>query len=220
MNIILLFLEILLSSVVLIYLFKKNKYDGIYLCILVFSMLLGLISQKTVEIFNLEINLGFVINTLIFIASNIIVQKKGPDEIIKILSIIILSNVTLYTFSILTSIMSTSNINEIANISFSELFYLNTRTYFSSIISLIISLYLNSMLYHQIRQIKNKIWISNVLSMIIIQFIESTLFCLLAYAFKMSLLNIIELIVIRYMFKIAIGLIGTEIIYITNRIER
>lgn len=220
MNIVLLILELILSSLITIYLFKKFKYEGLSLCILVFSILLGIVSQKTVEIFNLEINLGIVINTLIFIISNIIIQKKGPNEITKTISLVIVGNVSLYTFSILTSIMSISSINEISNISFSELFYLNTRVYFSSIISLIISLYINSMLYHQIRQIKNKIWISNILSTIIIQFIESIIFCLLAYIFKMSLLNVIELIVIRYIFKTIIGIIGTNIIYITNSIER
>lgn len=220
MNIILLFLEIIFSSLTLIFLFKKYKYDGLYLWILLFSMILGIVSQKVVEILGLETNLGFVINTLIFIASNIIVQKKGPKEINKVLSIIIISSVTMYSFSILTSIMSISNINEISNNSFNELFYLNSRPYFASVISIIISLWLNSMLYHQIRQIKNKIWISNTLSIIIIGFIESILFCLISYAFKLSLLNVIELIVIRYIFKTIIGLIGTSVIYIANSIER
>lgn len=220
MNIILLFIEILFSSVSLVYLYKKYKYDGIYIFILLFSMILGIVSQKQVEIFDLEINSGFVINSLIFIASNILIQRKGPEENTKILSTIILSNVIVYTLSIIITICDISSINAITNNAFDELFYLNNRIYFASIISLIISIHLNSMLYHQIRQIKNKIILSNSLTTIIINFIECILFCLISYAFKIPFINIVELIVIRYIFKTTIGLIGTNIIYIVNSIER
>ena len=220
MNIILLFIEILFSSFTLIYLYKKNKYDGIYLWIILFSIILGIISQKVVEIFGLAINLGFVINTLLFIATNILVQKKGPNEVNKVLSIIVLSNVSLYCFSIISTIIGESSINEFNNKAFDQIFYLNNRIYFASIISLMISLWFNSILYHQIRQIKNKILISNVLSTLIMHFVESILFCIISYTFKIPFINIIELIVIRYIFKVTIGLIGTSIIYIVNNIER
>lgn len=220
MNIALLLIEVLFSGFTLIYLYKKNKYEGIYLWILLFSMLLGIISQKTVEIFDLEINLGIVINTLMFIATNILIQKKGPEEINKVLTLIVISNISLYSFSVISTIFNTSSINEISNNSFDQYFYLNSRIYFSSVISLLISIWLNSMLYHQIRQIKNKILVSNTLSTIIIHFIECILFCIISYMFKIPFINIIELIVIRYIFKVTIGLIGTSIIYYINSIER
>lgn len=220
MNIILLFIEILFSSGALIYFYKKEKYDGIYLWILIFSVLLGIISQKSVELYGLEVNLGIVINALMFIASNIIVQKKGPEEISKVLAIIIIGNVMVFSFSIISTLFNASKINDITNNSFDKIFYLNSRIYFASVISLLVSLWLNSILYHQIRQIKNKIVVSNVLSTIIIHFIECILFCILSYLFKLPFINIIELIIIRYIFKTAIGLIGTNIIYIVNSIER
>lgn len=220
MNIILLFIEILISSAVLIYLYKKYKYEGIYICIMIFSILLGIISQKTVEIFDLEINLGFVTNTILIIASNILIQKKGPEENNKIISIIVLSNVVIYTLSIITILFDGSNINELTNTSFDKLFYLNNRIYFATVISLLITIWINSFLYHQIRQIKNKIVLSNILSAIISHFIECILFCIISYTFKISFINVIELIVIRYVFKLVISLIGTNIIYITNSIER
>ena len=220
MNILLIFIEIIFCSTILIFLLKKYKYDGIYCGILIFSTLLGIISQKVIEIFGLEINLGFGISALIFTASNIIIQKKGPKEIEKVITIILISNLTMYIFLLLTSLINISSINEISNISFNELFFLNNRTYFASILSLVISLWLNSILYHQIRQIKNKIWISNILTTIVISFIECILFILIAYLFEIPLINLIELIAIRYVFKTIIGLIGTSVIYIANSIER
>lgn len=220
MNIILLFIETIITSIALIYLYKKEKYDGIYLWILLFTMFIGIISQKTTEIFGLEINLGFITNALIFIASNILIQKKGPEESKKIISTIFIGNVIIFIFSIISILFTSSTINEITNTSFNKIFYLNNRIYVSSLISLIISIWINAKLYHQIRQIKNKIIISNVLSTIIIHFIESILFCVLSYTFKLPIINIIELIVIRYVFKVTIGLIGTNIIYMINSFER
>ena len=220
MNEILFIIELLFSSSLMLYFYKKYKFDGLYFWILVFSMMLGIISQKSVEIFELQINLGFVINTLIFIVSNILTQKKGPGETGKVLTTIVLGNMVLYTFSIISIIFKDSDINQITNISFDQIFYLNNRIYFSSVFSLLISLWLNSILYHQIRLIKNKIIISNTLSTIIIQFIESVLFCALSYIFKIPFINIIELIVIRYIFKVFIGIVGSSIIYSINVIER
>lgn len=220
MNIALIFLEIIIVSISLLFFLKKYKYDGLYTWILIFSLIIGIVSQKTVEIFELEVNLGIVINSLMVIASNIIIQKKGPNEIKKIITIVLFSNLCLYLFSLLSNAINVSKINEIANNSFNDLFNLNTKTYFATIISMIVCLYINSVLYHQIRQIKNKIWITNILSTIIIHLIESTLFCIIAYTAKISPINIIELIVIRYIFKTIIGILGTNLIYISTKFER
>lgn len=220
MNIILFLIEIIISSLSLIYLYKKYKQDGIYLWITLFSILIGILSQKVIDLFNLKINLGIAISVLIFISSNILIQKKGPKEIKKVLTTIIITNVAIYSLSVISTIFVESNINEITNIAFDKLFYLNNRVYFATIISLLISLWLNAMLYHQIRQIKNKIVISNILSMIIIQFIECVLFCAISYIVTIPLINVIELIVIRYIFKVTLGILGTSIMYITNKFER
>lgn len=220
MNALLLLTEMLLSSLILIYLFKKEKYEGLYLWILIFSMISGIISQKFITISNLEFNLGIAINTLTFVVCNIINQKKGPKEITNVLTIIILSNVILYSFSTVSTFLTSGDIKELENQSFNELFNLNNRVYFANIISLIISIWINSNLYHQIRQIKNKIIFSNIISIVIINLIESILFCLIAYLFEISFLNIIELIFIRYLFKTIIGLVSIIVIYIINKIER
>lgn len=219
MNILLMVIEILLSYFFIMFFYKKYKQEGLYLWILLFSILIGIMPYKTVEIFHLELNLGFVINALFFIVANVLVQKKGPEEIKKVLSIIILSNTMLFTISVVSMLITESSINLKSNEAFNQIFNLNSRVYFSSIISLCISLYLNSILYHQIRQLKNKLWITNLLSTIIINLIECFLFCLITYVFKVSFINLIELIVIRYMFKFVISIISILLVYGLNKVE-
>lgn len=219
MNILFMILEIILSYISIIYFYKKYKQEGLYTWILLFSLLIGIMPYKTVEIFNLQLNLGFVINTIFFIVANILVQKKGPEEIKKVLSIIILSNTMLFTTSIVSTLITESSINLKANEAFNQMFNLNSRVYFASIISLTISLYLNSILYHQIRQIKNKLWITNLLSMIIINLIECFIFGVITYAFKITFINLIELVVIRYVFKFIISIISIFVVYQLNKVE-
>ena len=58
MNILFMILEIILSYISIIYFYKKYKQEGLYTWILLFSLLIGIMPYKTVEIFNLQLNLN------------------------------------------------------------------------------------------------------------------------------------------------------------------
>jgi uncharacterized PurR-regulated membrane protein YhhQ (DUF165 family) len=64
------------------------------------------------------------------------------------------------------------------------------------------------------------IWVSNLFSTIIIQFIASIFFPVLAYAFIKEPIDIIKIIIIRYMLSIIISIVGTIPIYIANKINK
>ena len=81
------------------------------------------------------------------------------------------------------------------------------------------SLILNNKLYFYLKRMKNNIFISNVFSTIIIQFIASILFGIIAYIFVKDTIDIIKLIMVRYLLSLVIGLIGTIPIYITKYIK-
>ena len=81
------------------------------------------------------------------------------------------------------------------------------------------ALIFNYKLYYYLKRIKNKIWISNLFSSIIINFITAILFPILAYALIEEPIDIIKLIIIRYLISLIVSIIGTIPIYIANRIE-
>ena len=219
MNIIMLIFELILNTIIILYFYKKYKYEGLYISILMLSIILTIVSQKQIEVFNLELNLGFIQSSLIIIISNILIQNKGPKEISKIIAIIIISTVSVYTLTMLTTFITTSSIQQVSNDAYNSLFYLNNRIFFATIISLLIAIYINSILYHQIRQDKNKIIISNSLSQIVTNLVESIIFALISYTFKLNILFIIEIIMIRYLFKLSIGLLSTSTIYIVDKMK-
>ncbi len=219
MNIILFILELILTIMTLLIFYKKYKVEGMYLWIVPASIISGIICQKEIEILNLNINLGFIINSLILIASSIIVQKKGPDEVKSIILQVIYCNIIVYTFGIFSLSLKTSSINEISNLAFNNIINLNNSLYYANFISLIIAMWINAKLYHYIRQLKNKVWITNIITSIITHFIECLIFCIIAYLFDYNIVNILELFIIRYIFVTIISIIGTKVIYIINNID-
>ena len=219
MNILLLFIELIILFLVIYYSYKKNKYEVLYMLLIILTLLVGIFSNKEVMIFNLNINYSFIISSIIILITKILIQKKGPEEIKNILLLITFTSIITYILLETSSLLQVSNINKKLSVSYNEVFNLNSRTYLSAVASLILSAYLTSVVYHNIRIIKNKIWLSNALTSIILELIDSTIFCLISYLFKIPFINLIELIVIRYILKLIISLLGTSLIYSVNEID-
>ena len=87
----------------------------------------------------------------------------------------------------------------------------------ATIISIIASTWISSKVYYELKKISNKIVISNTFAVVIAELTENLLFVLIAYLFVFKPINIILCIIFRYIIKIAVGLIGTIPIYITNK---
>lgn len=220
MNLVLFVFEIIVLYISLLIMYKRNKKEGLYIWALIASILGNIMILKTVEIFSFEVNLGIIINAVIFIAANIIVQKYGPEEIKKMIMIVLLGSLLGFIITSLGSYITPSEYNLSANKAYDYIFIENLRLYLANTIALFICLWVKAILYHELRKIKNKIWISNSLSTIIIQFIESIIFISIAYFFNLKINEIVILIIGRYFIKLFVGLIGNNAIYIANNIDK
>ena len=218
-NITLLSLELTTCLITIIILYKMYKIEGLYGYSIIAFILSNIMSLKTIELYNFNINLGLIPFTTIFIVSNIIIQKKGPEEIKKFILTLITLSIISYGILYLTSLLNSSNINLFTNKSYDNIFNLSERIYFANIVTMLYTLLFNSKLYYYLKVVKNRIWISNLFSSIIIQFISAILFPILAYAFINEPTKIIKLIIIRYMISLIVLLIGTINIYIANIIK-
>ena len=200
-------------------LYKFYKIEGLYAYSIVSFILSNIMSLKLISLTNFDVNLGIIPLVTTFISSNIIIQKKGPEEIKRLILTIIGTSIIAYGILYLTSLMDSSNINLFTNKSYDNIFTDSVRIYFANIVTIIYTLLLNSKLYYYLKIMKNKIWISNLFSAIIIQFIASILFPIIAYAFIKEPIDIIKIIIIRYMISLVSAVIGTIPIYIANRIK-
>lgn len=218
-SITLLVIELILCLFSLAFLYKKYHTEGLYAYAVVISILFCLTSLKTISLYNYDVNLGIIPFVSIFILSDILIQKKGPEEIKKLILIIMATIIISYCILYLVSVMNSSTINLFTNASYDNIYHNSLRISFACLVTTLYSLLLNSKLYYYLKRLKNNILISCSFSTIIIQFIASILFVLFAYAFSKEVIDIIKIIMIRYLISLIIGLLGTIIVYATKNIK-
>ena len=117
---------------------------------------------------------------------------------------------------ILSGGIISSDFNNFTSLTYDNILFSSIKYMLANIISIIIGLYINNYIYYQLRKIKNKIWISNILSALIFTFIEVVIFITITNFNNGSMYVIMMSLVIRYVIKIIILVLGTYIIYIAN----
>lgn len=218
-NIILIIVETLICYFSIIFLYKKYKTDGLYVYGIVATITSCIMILKQIDLMSITIPIGLCVTTSLIIVGNIITQKRGPEELkTYIILVLITALLSCLVFS-LSGIMESSQYNEYANKAYDSIFKFNLRIYLALIISIITSIFLSSKLYYLLKRLQNKIIISNIFSIIIIELLENTIFVLIAYLFTQDIINVILILVFRYILKTIIGLLGTIPIYICNKIN-
>ena len=207
-NLLLILLETILLFVLTYKIYKKYKITGLYFLVILFISISNIFLIKRFEIFTLRLNVGIILNLMIYIISNIIVQKKGPYAVGNIIMIIFISTLFNYVVLTLSGIINPCSYNNHFNMLYNNIFEFNIRTYLASLTSLLIGLTLSSKLYYSIKKAINKVWISNTLTTIIVQLIEGIVFIFLMYIFELQISEIIFLIISRYIFRLFIGLLS------------
>ena len=214
----LLTLELILCLVIQTYLYKHYKTLGLYAYTITSLIISSLMSLKTITLFNYDVNLGIIPFVTIFTSSNILIQKKGPDSIKQLILTLSATFIISYAILYIIHFMSPSNINLFTNASYDNVFIESPRIYFTCFVATLYSLLLNSKLYYYLKKMKNNILISNLFSSVIIQFISSILFGIIAYIFIKDIIDIVKIIMIRYLISILVSLLGTIPIYLTKNI--
>lgn len=215
-NVILLIFEVIFSYVFLLYTYKKYKEDGIYIWIVIAFILSSLMCIKHIEINNINMSLGIGISSTIYIANNILIQKKGNEYTKNNIIMLIVFSVIFTCILILSSGIISSDFNNFTSLTYDNILFSSIKYMLANIISIIIGLYINNYIYYQLRKIKNKIWISNILSALIFTFVEVVIFITITNFNNGSMYVIMMSLVIRYVIKIIILVLGTYIIYIAN----
>ena len=215
----LLIIEMLICFITLIVMYKKSKTEGLYLYSIILAFLSTFMSLKQIPIYDYDINLGLIPFIMIFTTFNIVIQKKGVEETKKLLLVVIGSVLISYIIMLLVGYMNASNINLFTSASYDNIFSNSIRIYFAGIVTLLYSLLLNNKLYYYLKIMKNNILISNIFSSIIIQFVSSIIFGLVAFGFVLEFIDIIKIIMIRYLMSLIIAILSTILIYITKYIK-
>ena len=218
-NIIILGIEVLLSFIFIIFLYKKYKTDGLLTYAIIATIISNILSLKEIDILNTEVPLGIGLTISLIIVANSITQKRGKQEVNNLIVLIIIASLASCCFLNLSGLISPSEISKYANKSYDSIFEYNLRVYIANTISLILSIFISSRIYYSLKRIKNKIILSNVFSIVIVEFVDNILFLLISYLGIKEIPNIILAITIRYAIKVLLGIIGTLPIYIIEKLR-
>jgi len=214
----LLIIEAILCLIIQTFLYKHYKMAGLYTYVITCLILSSLMSLKTITLYDFDVNLGVIPFVTVFISANTLIQKNGPDSIKQLILTISTTFLVSYALIYLVYLMDSSNINLFTSASYDNIFTDSLRMYFANFVTLLYSLLLNSKLYYYLKKMKNNILISNLFSTIIIQFLASILFGLIAYVFIKEPIDIVKIIMVRYLISLVVGLLGTIPIYITKKV--
>ena len=215
----LLIIELIICFIMLIIMYKKYKTEGLYTYSIISLILSFYMSLKKVSIHYYDVNLGIIPLVMTFTSFNILIQKKGIEETKKLLLTVLSTTLISYFIFLLISYIDYSNINSFTSASYDNIFIDSLRIYFANTVTLLYGLLLNNKLYYYLKVMKNNILISNIFSTIIIQFVASILFGLVAYVFVIDMIDIIKIIMIRYLISLVVGILATIPIYITKYIK-
>lgn len=212
MNTIIFIFTLITTIIITLVVYKKQKYDGLQILLVTYTILGTILPLKEVSIFALPIPISLISGVSIFIIINIILQNQGKEKAMQELWLIWLVSVFSYIILSISS-LSPSYINT----SFNQIFGNNLKIFASSTIALLTSLILNIKLYYFLRRAKNKIWISNILSGIIVQFVYTLIFFLLSSHIYLPLETLVGSIIITSGVRILINTIETVPLYIISK---
>ena len=212
----LLIIELIICIIAIVILYKNYHLVGLYAYTIMSIILSCMMSFKMITIYNYDMNLGIIPLVTIFIVANIISQKIGPEETKKHLLLTVVVLTVSYIILLLIKLMSASKIGLFTSASYNNIFDNSLRIIFANIVTILYSLILNNKLYYYLKRMKNNIIISNIFSTIIIQFISSILFGIIAYTFIKEPIDIVKIIMIRYLVSLVVGLVGTIAIITTK----
>ena len=82
-NITLLGIELIICLIFILLSYKYLKILGLHIYTVVALILSNMMSLKVITIYNFDVNLGLIPFVTIFIATNIMLQKKGQEEVKK-----------------------------------------------------------------------------------------------------------------------------------------
>ena len=215
----LLIIELVLLSILLLVSYKIKGKEGIYIFSSIAIVLSSIMSLKIINLYGFDINLGVIPIILFFTSSNILIQKGNPDDTKTLILISMASLLVSYIILYLVSLMDSSNINLFTSASYNNIFEGSIRIFFAVFVTTLYSTLLNNKIYYYLKKIKNNILVSNLFTTIIIQFIASILFCLIANIFTKEPIDIIKMIMIRYLISLCIGIYATIVIYISKFIK-
>lgn len=219
MNELLWFLTLILSFTSIILCYKYLGKNGLFLWIIVATLVSNIQTVKTVELFGLETSLGTILYGSTFLATDILNYKYGLKESRKTITYGFLSMIIMTIFMIICLLYQPS-VNDFSQESLSIIFSFNIRITIASLVGFCVSQFMDTLIFHKLQKKYKKLWLSNNASTMFCQIVDTVIFTLITYAGTMNLNAIIEIMISMYIFKFFVALLDTPFMYLASKIKK
>lgn len=216
MNEVLWFLTLILSFSIIILCYKYLGKNGLFLWVVVATLVSNIQTVKTVDLFGLSTALGTVLYGSTFLATDILNYKYGVKESRKTILYGFSAMIIMTLFMILCLLFKPSS-NDFAQDSLMTIFSFNIRITIGSLLAFVVSQFIDTTIFHNLQKKYNKLWISNNASTMICQGIDTIIFVLVTYIGVMSVKTIFEIMLSMYIFKVFIAILDTPFMYIASK---
>lgn len=218
MNEVLFWISLILNFCGVLFAYKLFKKTGIFVWIVISTIVANIEVIKCVDIFGMPLTLGNIAYGSIFLASDILNEIYGKEEAKKG---VVVGFFALIGFILLTQIglLFTPSQDDFAHSSMKVLFSLTPRVCLASICAYLTS---NTIDVHLYNFIKTKLpadklmWIRNNASTIVSQCADTLLFTFLAFYNVFSFDTVLKLCFTTFIIKIVISVCDTPFLYIAK----
>lgn len=212
-------LTLFISFVTIILCYKYLGKNGLFLWIVVATIVSNIQTVKTINLFGLETSLGTILYGSTFLATDILNFKYGLNESRKTIIYGFLSMIIMTVFMEICLLYEPST-NDFAQESLTTIFLFNVRITIASLIGFGVSQFMDTLIFHKLQKKYSKLWISNNVSTILCQAMDTILFTIITYAGKIEFNAIAEIMLSMYIFKFVIAILDTPFMYIASKIKR
>lgn len=209
---------LLFSFILIILSYKFFGKTGLFMWIVVATIISSIQTIKLVNLFGLETSLGNILYGTTFLATDILNLKYGKKAARKTILYGFCTMITMTLFMIICLIY-TPSANDFANESLKIIFTFNIRVTIASLIAFGISQLNDTILFSKLQRKYKSLWLSNNASTMVSQLIDTVIFVFITYYKTVDLSVIWQLMVSMYIFKLVIALSDTPFIYLANSIK-
>ena len=219
MNEILWIITLLLSFISVILCYKYFGKNGLFLWVIVSTIISNIQTVKIVDLFGIETALGTILYGSTFLATDILNYKYGVKESRKTIPYGFAAMIIMTIFMIICLIYKPS-INDFSQNSLTTIFSFNIRVTIASLIAFGVSQFIDTYLFDKLQKKYHKLWLSNNFSTMVCQIFDTIIFTLITYLGTMDLITILEIMGSMYVFKVVIALCDTPFMYIASKIKK
>ena len=219
-NVLLIFINIIVTFSLVILIEKVFKKEGLYVWAAIALIMANILECQTVGLFNgFTSTCGNVLFASVFLATDIMSEKYGSEYSKKAIRLAVFSMIA-FTVIMQIGLLFTPDETDFAHESMATLFGLNLRISISSIVMFFISNNLDIFLFEKIKKkLPNQLWLRNNVATMISNVLENYFFIFFAFVGLYDIPTMLNIATTISVVEIVIAVFDTPFLYISKKLK-